>query len=87
MKEEKIKQEIDLNDLMDMCARAAAPTAANATLVRVVRIAAPMALSGFLAYMSVVSNGVVDASISAFLMVFGFVSFLLGGYAVVKFWD
>ena len=87
MTEEKSNKEFDVGYWMEVCARAAAPTAAHANLVRVARIAAPMALSGFLTYLSVDSNGAVDASISAFLMVFGFASFLLGGYAVLKLWD
>ena len=87
MAEDKFEREIDLNYLIDVCTRAATPTAAHANLVRVARVVAPMVLSGFLTYLSIASDGVVDASISAFLMVFGFASFLLGGYAVVRFWD
>ena len=87
MPEEKFTKEIDLGYLIEICARTAATTAAHANLVRVARVTAPMALSGFLTYLSIASSSSVHASISAFLMVFGFASFLLGGYAVVKFWD
>ena len=87
MGDQKLGRDIDVGYLIDICARAAAPTAAHANLVRVARVIAPMALSGFLTYLGITSDGVVDASISAFLMIFSLASFLLGGYAVVKFWD